>query len=263
MKIVVIAFISVVLMHFSSCSEDEECFKVYLDTLRYDQSRKCEDLFVEYLQSFNDEIESAMKRNDNRLCIRRLYEEYHFDEIFLRGLSKQKINDVNEFSIMQNMKSSIDTILFISRNICNDENALQSFVTTYLENYSMENIHLENCMLKHLAERKFFDLNLLRRNPEIMSVKNCRNMTAIIEEAYQVPQMTNRELFGMIITDEDDRCFEDALKFHKLIENSITCILIQRRVQLTTEQHFEWKNKGLKVFQKIYTEELNCFSKMN
>lgn len=262
-NIVVIAIFSVLSFEISSSAEVGDCYKVYLETRSYNQSQHCKDLFDRHLEQYKNGRDELVESDpDLHLrCIREKLVKHHVDQIFLRGLSKQKVNGEDEFSVEKDLK----TIAKIFKLECNPKLAREQLdkITRSAEIMkpwmSREDEHLFRCMLKYLADRKFFNLDDLKSNSDMIAVQamdNCEEQIKTFRSNYSEPDVS--KIFGFELPNYG-KCFMDYKKSVSYDEGDVAYSMVKLFIDLTNKQKKDHEKKGMKLYKSTHTAHLECF----
>lgn len=258
-NIITAIFLILNIIEIGSCAEIGDCYKIYLDTLSYNQSKNCKELFDGHLEDYRIAVNEVIDEPDfNQTCMRGILDERNVDKIFLLGLSKQKVNEKDEF----NIKRELSVVLRSLFGLCDPEKFLKEFGNigkSFTTTYELEDE--QKCMLKYLTDGKFFNLDTLQTNLdmiEIMSTESCINYTEFFEKRYlQEIGGGDVSFFGMDLPNVNN-CIVHSLKSANFFESMYAYSLLKIKINLTSEQQKDAEERGLMIFKSAFKGASEC-----
>lgn len=254
-----VAFIFVLIISsFSQTIENEECFKVYLATANFSES--CKEFFDDQLEKYHLVVESLIGDNKNQTCMMEVMETNDYDSIFLHGLSKNRADGGDEKVFLENLESSIKSLMFAPELIC-DMN--ETYVT--ILNYTKTDEKLEHddeCILKHLDEINFYNSTIFDFGVDFENIEECdKNVNDKLQEIYPPFSGNSQPIFGLS-RDSVLKCIDATMRIDNWAAHFYMIEKIHTRFELNEQQNDEsWKM--FKNFTDISVHEMTkCFREL-
>lgn len=244
----------------SERSEFENCHKIFLKTLNYDDNGTCLSLYSDYIEELNHELNSSLQEmqeidiidDEDVECTFDTFERYNLTILFLKRLTKMKLEDESNNKSEEMFKNCVEELLVLTDWFCltkrkNDENFLNYFIKKFL--LHVNDVILTNedkCNLNYLIDYKIINNQKYQLN-KFKSINNCDDIYLYLNDF----QNEIRDL-----KDEDRFVLNET--FSTLTPSTDECMEFQKYLSKTSNE-FTFLN----VIESIIKAELNDEQKMH
>lgn len=161
---------------------------ISLDSVKKSDESKCDDceVVVERMKSsLINEVRSKLEETENKTCIIDFFHDNKLTDLFLKGISYERLNLTGNQSFEMGKTKSTEDALSVARVLCSNkklteeefsQTALLLALSTLLKLHDYEDSE-NNCVMKHLFEEKVTDLTQFDVSADAMNSTECQEIS--------------------------------------------------------------------------------------
>lgn len=267
---VILIFVSSALCNVAKMTDGvlRTCYGDYLETSQEVQVKLCDEIMSQHVLEFIEKATQQMTDKDNKTCIMRIFEKYNFAAIYLRGLAKNYLSEVEDREDLEStMKLSFEQLLGAPRILCHEDRYFEDVYEHYknikpITNSSQLSID-DLCIIKYLMSNEIVNSKVLNSiaKSRLSEAKNCKDPMTKIERKFPTDSGYDLMLFGMP-RNAVKKCIQHSMKQLKTSAHLYSLDFLLSKFRLDEQQKYELKRLFINMITASIKMTNKCISKI-
>lgn len=251
-KMKIFLFVCLAISGVASEISERQCIESLFHNVKLtsrSEIEACDKVKKNFTAEFTSNIMARLVAEDDQTCILRTFDQYHINDVYLKGLIRHLYNDkLNNDEYEDDVDESVEALLKAVKVLCVAGNKyakeFDESIESHKQNNNTNDFDAELCARKYMFDKRIIDPAEYNVSP-IVNVTDCEKVYEGLEDSFSIHDDETQKpntFFGLSATKAQD-CTRQKFEKEKLLQKIFSFNVIV---------HFDLTNDQVKALRTKY-----------